>query len=228
MSQIDKVLVIMNYDDGVKDFSDIAFQINQRYCDKHGYDLKRYNRVYDPAFNMTSQKLWLLLDVLQECLNKGSHTHVMWIDSDACFNSKSFHDLHDFLPRYDRYASFSEDMHRFSIFKQGGISMNAGVMIFRTCNESIWFFEKAIQHFLNLPKPVSFWEQGTIIHLIHTGQLSMRGLIFFPYNTLQTFPEKAITGFPPSYYDPSAFIYHFPNASTSTRIKFLTDIAANN
>lgn len=222
---LDKVLIIMNYDDQVKDYSDLSFEINQRYCKKHGHDLKRFNRVYDTAFNMSFQKLWLLVEVLQECLSTGgSHSHVMWIDSDACFNDHTFHNLIDFLPRYDRYASFSEDMRRYSISTQGGVSINAGVMIFRTCNESIWLLEKVIKHCYVMPKPIPFWEQGAFMDLIHSGKISMRGVMFFPYNTLQTFPECEITGFPPSCYDPNALIYHYPNASSSNRIDFMQNM----
>lgn len=220
----DKVVVIMNYDENVKVFSDLAFQINKKYCERYGHDLRRYNRVFDSNFNMSFQKVWLLIEVLQECMRYKSNTHVMWIDSDACINIHSRHKLTDFLPRYDRYASFSEDMQRFSIFEQGGVSINAGVMIFRVCNESIQLLEKVIRRCYTMPKPIPFWEQGAFMDLIHSGHISMEGVMFFPYNTLQTFPEAAVTGHPPSYQDPSAFIYHFPNAKANARVKYMQEM----
>jgi hypothetical protein len=217
----DKVLVVMNYDDNVKEFSDLAFLINKEYCDKRGYGLKRFNKIFDSNLYMPFQKVWLLVEVIEESMKMNDYTHVVWIDSDACFNKNSFHTLTDFLPRNDRWTAFSEDMQRWSVFPQGGVSINTGVMIFRVCQESIQLLQKVINRIHTMAKPIPFFEQGAFMDLIYSRQISMKGIMFFPYNTIQTFPETTTSAFPPSFFDSNALIYHFPNATKANRIQYM-------
>lgn len=209
----------MNYDDGIKEYADIAYAKNKEYCEKNGYDIRRYKKVYEPALEMTWQKIWLIKEVIESV--RLTHTHVVWIDADAFFNPVSQFKLEDFLPSCNKFATFSEDVRRYPL-QPYGLSLNCGVMIYKVCQESIDFFDKINEKRKVVQKYVSFHEQGTIIRMIQDGDISMKGIMFVPYNTIQTFPMTIQTS--PYDFNPKSLVYHYAGVDNKLRIEIFRQI----
>lgn len=97
-----KIAVCMWYDDGIKQYADIAKAINKKYCDLHGYDLIVKNERKLP----NRQQQWECIPTVLDLVNENKYDYIVWIDADAVFrlNHTNFNLL-------DEYISDNEDKH---------------------------------------------------------------------------------------------------------------------
>ena len=114
----------MWYDDKIKEYADISRQINQRYCDTHGYDfiVSHENHFFDrhPA--------WERFPMIQSILDEGIYDYVVYIDADACFRHSCSRSLETIIAENaDKHIIFTGDPEYilctgFLIFKNSQIS----------------------------------------------------------------------------------------------------------
>jgi len=78
-----KICILMWYDNGIKEYGDIAYNINKIYCEKYNYSIiKSDNREY------TDRKPhWERLPLILKHLD--NFDYIIWIDADAFFNINS-------------------------------------------------------------------------------------------------------------------------------------------
>lgn len=217
ITNLKNVLVVMNDNDAIKEYADIAYEITQKHCFNKEYDVERYHNVYYPEIHIAWQKIPLLIDMMQK--KQTTHGYIVWIDSDAFFNKDTTFSLDDFLPTGSKWVTLSEDIQRYECGEYG-LSINTGVMIFRICNESIQFLWDLLNRYKHEGWP--FFEQGGIIQMIQNQLITLRDINFVPYNTLQTFPHAVDQV--KYMFNPGALVYHFPGSSKEERIKRFTDI----
>ena len=74
-----KVLVVMWYDDGIKSYGDAAYEINKKYCNKHGYDIIKSNKRFFDDRHMAWERIPLILKHIKQ------YDYITWIDADAHF-----------------------------------------------------------------------------------------------------------------------------------------------
>ena len=210
-----KIAICMWYDDAIKEYGDIAKQINQKYCNINGYDLifsnKRNLKDRHPA--------WERLPLLLNTLMTNKYDYVMWIDADACFNlnCKKFNLNKIINDNKDKDIILSADMPGAVDNGTGGI-VNSGVMILKNTKFSINFIknviisdsEKCKNHFNN-----SNWDQECIIDTYN--KYNKDKIIILPFNTIQTFPYND------NVYNSKALIYHYAGIDKFNRIKKLTE-----
>ena len=74
-----KILIAMWYDDGVKSFGDLSYEINKKYCDKHGYDIIKCDKRFFSDRHAAWERLPFILKHIKQ------YDYVVWIDADAHF-----------------------------------------------------------------------------------------------------------------------------------------------
>lgn len=90
-----RIAVCTWYDDGIKKYADIARDINQKYCDLHGYEfIVKHDRKLRER-----QQQWECIPTVLELVNTGNYDYIVWIDADAVFrlNHKNFNLLENII-----------------------------------------------------------------------------------------------------------------------------------
>ena len=207
-----RIAVAMWYDENIKDFADIAKQINQKYCDLHGYDLIYSDHRFFTDRHPSWESIPMILDILTNNKYNNKYDYIMWIDADACFNFKSTNSLENIINNNkDKDIIYSGDRILFLI--------NTGVGIFKTCPYCIDLCKEIISNksreciYYNDP----LWEQNCVIHL-HKNNLNhiQDKSIILPYGIIQIFPQLH------NYNCENALILHYSGASNELRINELT------
>lgn len=125
-NQINKIKIVMFYDDAIKNYSILSEKINKIYTNKHNYDLIVYNESFDKNRAPQWNKVMAVLKTFEKYPNT---TAIIWIDSDAIFNMHSIK-IESFLDKYKENIIIADDkMH--GHLDKSGIFINTGVMIFR-------------------------------------------------------------------------------------------------
>ena len=120
-----KIAVCMWYNDDIKDYANITYNINKEYCKKYNYDIIKSSEVKLPHRKPHWERLPLLLDTL----NTNKYDYVMWIDADACFNFNSNKTIEKLIiENLNKDIIFSRDIP--SIWKDEK-DINSGVIILK-------------------------------------------------------------------------------------------------
>ena len=205
-----KIAICMWYDDKIKEYADISRQINQRYCDTHGYDfiVSHENHFFDrhPA--------WERFPMIQSILDEGIYDYVVYIDADACFRHSCSRSLETIIAENaDKHIIFTGDPEYilctgFLIFKNSQISADfIGSVIDAEYSKTMFYKHP--------------WEQHSTICCYQRNLFNIQAeSIIISYGILQSFaPEKY----------PDSLIIHFERRSTEVRVEALTaEAAANN
>jgi lipopolysaccharide biosynthesis glycosyltransferase len=213
----EKVLVVMNYDEKIKDYADNAYEINRIYCSKRGIDIDRQHMNIIPELHMAWQKLPLLASYLKDNLESSKYDYLVWIDSDAIFNQQSDYELRDFLPTCDRFLTFSEDVNG---QEEGSfiLSLNSGIMIVKVCVKALEFFQEVLE-FIKIPNVFSFWDQSAIVQYLQQTPSMIKYCQWYPYNIIQTFPAFAKKNL--KKYNPKALVYHYAGVPLQDRVNHI-------
>jgi hypothetical protein len=197
-----KVAVVMFYDDAIREYGDITFQINQIYCQKHGLDLicSHDNRYINrhPAW----ERLPLILEHLK------NYDYLVWIDADAFFyyHSTSIVEMIQSNPKAG--FIFSRDI--------GNDNINTGIFVVKNTNYSHLFLDKwAYDEELYKTNPYpQWWDQGVLISMVQNNAIDIQNhCVSYGYGVLQHFFKHELHS-----YKIKPFIIHLASWSKEERI----------
>jgi len=173
----------MWYDEGVREYSDIAKEINIRYCNLHKYDF-----IYDNKRRLPDRKpQWECVPLIQKILNEYNYEYIIWIDSDACFRlNKNFNLLEEIINKNkDNEIIFSEDQKNGE--KHNSV-INSGILIVKNSE----YTKKLVKYWLTkecLDKRIDgFNDQGCMRYTHKENILDLKdSSVILPFGELQTF-----------------------------------------
>lgn len=173
-----KIGVIMFYDDEIKDYGELNYKINQKYCEKYNLDLifsneKKYNNRHSAW-----ERLPLILD------NISNYDYLIWIDADAFFYNDANNIVDVINKNIDTNFIFSKDI--------GNKNINTGFFIVKNTPYSIDFLNKwAYDEELYKNNPFEiWWDQGVLVVMYFNNILNIQqNSIQYEYGELQHFHE---------------------------------------
>jgi hypothetical protein len=191
--------VVMFYDDSIKNYGDINYNINKLYCEKYNLKIilsneKKYNNRH-PAW----ERLPLLLD------NISKFDYLIWIDADAFFYIDSTNIVDIINNNSNVNFIFSTDI--------GYNNVNTGIFIVKNSQYSIDFLTKwAYDEELYNNNPHSqWWDQGVLILMFNNNVLNItNNYIQLDYGVLQHFYEN-------DKIDNKTYIHHLAGRDNNTR-----------
>lgn len=199
------VCVIMFYDDNIKNYGEINYEINKKYCEKYNLKLilsneKRLNNRH-PAW----ERLPLLLDHI---LN---FDYLIWIDADAFF----YYDANNIIDIINKNSNvnfiFSTDISNDIVCN----NVNTGIFIVKNCQYSMdflnrWLYDEDLYKNNHYP---FWWDQGVLIDMFDQNILNIKeNCIQLEYGILQHFYEndKLVN---------KSYVYHLAGRSETVRYK---------
>lgn len=195
----------MFYDDAIKEYGDINFKINKKYCEKYNIDLILSNFIKYKNRSPTWERLPLILQYIN------AYDYLIWIDADAFFYKDATNIIEIIQQNIDIPFIFSNDI--------GDKNINAGFFIVKNNEYSIgflkkWAFDKDL--YLNNPKP-HWQDQSVLISMMDQNVLDINNNhISYPYGVLQHF-GYANENFLKN--DLKPFILHFAGRSFQKRVE---------
>ena len=180
-----KICVCMWYDDNIKEYADLAKDINKKYCDLHNYTLLIGRKKYFDDRHVAWEKIYFVY------INLKDYDYVIWIDADAFFNidNKNNNMLEDIIKKkIKKDIIFSEDI------PFNGI-INSGIFIVKNTDYSHKFLETIINTNEETCKMYFFknnWEQECIRYYynIDINNLKYHSIII-KYGILQNFNSES-------------------------------------
>ena len=171
-----KIGLCMFYDDAIKEYGDINFKINKKYCEKYNIDLIFSNHPKYKNILPTWERLPLILHYIQD------YDYLIWIDADAFFYKDAINIIEIIQQNIDVPFIFSNDI--------GDKNINAGFFIVKNSDYSIEFLNKwAYDAELYKNIPIPHWQdQSVLISMIDQNILDINNNhISYPYGILQYF-----------------------------------------
>ena len=197
-----KICACMFYDDNIKDYAEINYKINKRYCDKNNIDIILSNtKIYEnrhPAW----ERLPLLLKHIK------NYDYLIWIDSDAFFYIDSSNILDIINNNLNYNFIFSKDL--------GNYNINTGFLIIKKSRYSIdflkfWAYDE--ESYINNPYPV-VWDQGVLLDIYNKNIHDIQNnSIRVDYGILQHFSYDELL-----YFSKKPYILHLAGKSREDRI----------
>jgi len=196
-----KICIVMFYDYKIKNYGEINYKINKKYCEKYNLDIilsneKKYNNRYSAW-----ERLPLLLD------NISKFDYLIWVDADAFF----YNDANNILDIINKNINvnfiFSNDIHNKNI--------NTGFFIVKNTEYSIEFLTKwAYDEELYKQNPYpGWWDQGVLIYMFNNNILNIQqNSIQYEYGDLQHFNENDKV-------NDKTYIFHLAGKSSDVRYK---------
>lgn len=178
------VCVLMFYDDPIKDYAEINYNINKLYCNKHNLNLilshERLHTTRHPAW----EKLALILKHIH------NYDYIIWVDADAFFYVDGNNILDVIQNNKETNFIFSNDRRQSMV--------NTGIFIVKNSEYSISFLKKWAYD-PNLHKNNShpeWWENGVLIDMINNNTLDInKNCIRYSYGILQHFEKDPLIKF---------------------------------
>ena len=121
-----KIAVVTLGTDNIESYTKFSFDLNERYCKKHGYDFIRYSEVLDENRPVSWSKLLALKNHLND------YDWLFWIDADAIFHNPLIRIEERIDEQYNFICgkSFGEGWTPYST-NPDIINMNAGVFLLK-------------------------------------------------------------------------------------------------
>jgi hypothetical protein len=194
-----RICVVMFYDDNIKNYGDINYEINKNYCKKYGLDIiVSHKKTYDDNRHPAWERLPLLLKYID------NYDYMIWIDADAFFYPDA-DNIVDFINKNSDFNFiFSNDI--------TGLNVNTGIFIVKNSDYSKEFLERWAYDdslFENNTYP-HWWDQGVLIAIINNNLLDIKNnSICIDYGILQEFYPNEFT---------KAYIYHLAGIDCNTRV----------
>jgi len=194
-----KVAIVMFYDDKIKQFADLNYLINKKYCQKYNLDIIVSHQKKYPSRYSAWERLPLVLKHLT------NYDYLIWVDADAFFypNAGNILSVINDNPAVD--FIFSKDI--------GNQNINSGIFIVKNTAYSKIFLEKWAydeQLYKNNPFP-GWWDQGVLIDMFNQNLLNIKEhSIEYEYGCLQDFYEREMPSKNP-------YIYHMAGSSNFIR-----------
>jgi hypothetical protein len=197
-----RVALVMFYDDAIREYGDLTFQINQLYCLKHGLDLICSHETAYQNRHPAWERLPLLLKHLP------NYDYLVWIDADAFFyfHSTSIIDMIKTTPQTD--FIFSRDI--------GNGNINTGIFVVKNTDYSYMFLSKWAydEELYNTNPYPKWWDQGVLIGMIGNNAIDIQThCVTYDYGVLQHFFKHEIQS-----YKIKPFIMHLASWSYNDRV----------
>lgn len=178
-----RICLLMFYDDNIKEYGDITYQINKKYCEKYNIDIIVSNKITYKDRKTYWERIPLLLENIEK------YDYLMWIDADAFF----YYDANNIIDIIKLYNNvnfiFSKDIDHSGI--------NSGFFIVKSSKYSIEFLQKwAYDEELYKKNmcPIDWEDQGLLIHMLLTNELNItQHYICIEYGVLQHFYEDELS-----------------------------------
>lgn len=189
----------MFYDDNIKNYGKINYEINKKYCEKYNIEIILSNNKKINNKHSAWERIPLLLD------NISNFDYLIWIDADAFF----YNDANNIIDIINNNSNvnfiFSNDI--------GNNNINTGIFIIKNSQYSIdflnrWLYDEEL--YTNNPYP-HWWDQGVLIYMFDNNILEIKqNSIQFEYGVLQHFYEndKLIN---------KTYIFHLAGRDSKTR-----------
>tara|TARA_B100001123_G_scaffold447337_1_gene604539 strand:- start:1315 stop:2925 length:1611 start_codon:yes stop_codon:yes gene_type:complete len=211
----------MWYDEAIKEYADINFEINKKYALKNSYHLiKSCDKKLDK--HPSWEKLPLILKHIDD------YDYIVMCDSDAFFyydspkieNVINKHPNKDFILSGDAWKYFTNLNDNINI-----PDINCGLMIIKNTQFSKkfihnWCYEK------HTTLASKYWEQGVMWYLYNENYMNIQNKsIIIPYNILQNFEKHLDQFFYSRQYGlkNKPFVHHLAGQSKEIRIKVSSD-----
>ena len=213
--------MLMWYDDAIKEFADINYEINKRYCLKNNYNLiKSSNKQLD------KHPSWEKLPLILQYIN--NYDYIVMCDSDAFFYYDSPKIENVINKHKNKDIILSGDILKYVINFNKNINIpdiNCGLMIIKNTD-----FSKKFIHNWCYEKHISMdsllWEQGVMYTLYNNNYMNIQNKsIIIPFNILQNFYKREDKFFYSKQYGLTnkPFVYHLAGQSKEIRIKKSSD-----
>ena len=191
----------MFYDDNIKSYGKINYEINKKYCEKYNLEIILSNNKKVDNRHPAWERLPLLLD------NISNFDYLIWIDADAFFYNDANNILDIITDNNNVNFIFSNDI--------GNNNINTGVLIVKNSQYSIdflnrWLYDEDL--YKNNPYPY-WWDQGVLIDMFNKNILNIKqNSLQFEYGVLQHFHgnDKLIN---------KTYIFHLAGRDKTTRYK---------
>jgi hypothetical protein len=174
-----KVSVIMFYDDNIKEYGKINYEINKKYCEKYNLDIILSNQKKYSNRHSAWERLPLLLD------NISNYDYLIWIDADAFFYNDANNIIDIIINNSNIDFIFTNDL--------GDRNINTGFFIVKNSQYSIDFLTKWAyddELYENNKYPF-WWDQGVLIDMVYNNILDIKNhSIKYKYGILQHFNEN--------------------------------------
>ena len=198
-----RIGVLMFYDENIKDYGDINYKINKKYCEKYNLELimsneKKYNNRHSAW-----ERLPLILSHIE------NYDYLIWIDADAFFyvddNSNNIVDIIN--KNLDVNFIFSNNI--------GNEIINTGIFIVKNSQYSIdfinkWAYDEELYKNNSFPY---WWENGVFIDMFNNNILDIQNnQISYEYGILQHFKFHELKNF-----SNKPFIFHLAGTNKEHR-----------
>lgn len=174
-----KVGVIMFYDDRIKTYGEINYNINKKYCEKYNLDLILSTHKELNNRHSAWERLPLLID------NISNYDYLIWIDADAFFYNDADNIVDIINENPNVHFIFSNDF--------GNRNINTGVFIVKNSKYSVNFLTKWLYDedlYVNNPYP-GWWDQGVLIDMFNKNIFEIQqNSIHLDYGVLQHFYDN--------------------------------------
>ena len=192
----------MFYDDAIKNYGDINYAINKKYCEKYNIDIivSHTNKYF--RRHSAWARLPLILDNIEH------YDYLIWIDADALLYNDATNIIDIIKDNIDYNFIFSNDI--------GNNNINTGIFIVKSSQYSIdflktWAYDNELYE--NNPYP-GWWEQGVLIDMFNQNILDIkRNSVSLEYGTLQHFYENELSGF-----SKKPLVFHLAGRSNEVRL----------
>jgi len=200
-----KLGLLMYYDDNMKEFADLNYNINKIYCNKHNITLiKEHDYTYK-----NRHPAWEALPYILKHIS--NYDYLIYIDSDAFFYEDSL-DIREIINKHsDKNIIFSRDIRNYS--ENIIYDINTGIIIIKNCKYSIdfinfWAYNEQYYEENN----EWFRLQGVVIKLYNDNKYNIKeNSIIIDYGILQSFDLETK--------NPKPYILHLAGNTFETRIK---------
>lgn len=178
------VLIVMYYDDGVKDYSAIAEKVNRMYAAEQGYDLMAVRSrlsARDPRWD----KVRVMDVVMNDIEEAKGHEWYFWIDSDAVFAQHGVN-LKSILDEGGELVISEDSPNKGSKPPPGEIYTNTGTFGLKN---SDWARE-FVKHWWATPMGMEtkcFHEQTVLNHMYKTNAMGLKKkILVHPYDRINS------------------------------------------
>jgi hypothetical protein len=179
-----KVCLLMFYDDAIKNYGDINYAINKKYCEKYNIDIIVSNTNKYFRRHSAWARLPLILDNIEY------YDYLIWIDADAFLYNDATNIIDIITDNIDYNFIFSNDI--------GNDNVNTGIFIVKNSQYSIdflklWAYDNEL--YVNNPYP-GWWDQGVLIDMFNKNILDIKhNSVSIEYGILQHFYENELSTF---------------------------------
>jgi hypothetical protein len=169
----------MFYDDNIRCYGDINYNINKLYCEKYNLSIILSNEKKYSNRHSAWERLPLLID------NISKFDYLIWIDADAFFYNDADNIIDIINNNINVNFIFSNDI--------GNNNINTGFFIVKNSEYSIdfltkWAYDEEL--YKNNPYPL-WWDQGVLINMFNNNILDIKqNSIQLNYAVLQHFTEN--------------------------------------